>query len=319
MGSSDAGGHRQDGQSVGGGPAGAGARKPPWLRAPLAASPALAEVTESVRSERLHTVCEEARCPNRNECWGTHRTASLMILGDVCTRRCRFCAVATGLPGEVDRLEPARVAEAVRRMGLRHAHVTMVNRDDLDDGGASVVAATIRAIRRRVPECTVEVLTSDFMGRRESIREVADAGPDILSHNVETVRRLTPLVRSRSSYDRSLEFLRLARELGPTVIVKSSIMLGLGEETPEVLETLDDLRSAGVEMVNIGQYLQPTRTSLAVVRYWHPDEFAALARAAREKGFLHCEAGPLVRSSYHAAEQFADFRKRVEETRAAPR
>jgi len=293
-------------------------RKPEWLKVRLNTSPSFTEVGHSIRAEKLHTVCEEARCPNRHECWGEHKTASVMILGDVCTRRCRFCAVKTGLPGEVDRLEPLRVAEAVRRMGLEHVHVTMVNRDDLEDGGASVVAATIRAVRRRIPECSIEVLTSDFMGRRESIREVVEARADIVSHNVETVRRLTPLVRSRSSYDRSLEFLRIARELDAEAIVKSSIMVGLGEEAREVYETMDDLRAAGVEIVNIGQYLQPTRTSIPVARYWRPEEFAELAEVARLKGFLHCESGPLVRSSYHAAEQFRDFRRRVRERRGPP-
>jgi lipoyl synthase len=292
-------------------------RKPQWLKIKLNTTESYAAVKSLVRAEGLHTVCEEARCPNLHECWGAHRTASFMILGDTCTRRCRFCAVSTGLPGEVDRLEPLRVAAAVLRMGLKHAHVTMVNRDDLPDGGASMMAATIRAIRARTPECSVEVLTSDFMGSREAIATVMESAPDIMSHNVETVRRMTPLVRSRSSYDRSLSFLRTARELDGESVIKSSIMLGLGETRDEVRATLDDLRAAGVDIVNIGQYLQPTRNNLAVQRYWHPDEFAALRDLAMEKGFLYCEAGPLVRSSYHAGEQYEGFREHLARVRAA--
>jgi lipoic acid synthetase len=242
-----------------------------------------------------------------------------MILGDTCTRRCRFCAVGTGLPGVVDRLEPLRVAAAVLRMGLKHAHVTMVNRDDLPDGGASLMAATVRAIRARAPACSVEVLTSDFMGSRDAIRVVVESAPDIVSHNVETVRRLTPLVRSRSSYERSLEFLRAARDIDPEGAIKSSIMLGLGESLTEVEETLDDLRQVGVDMVNIGQYLQPTRNNIPVQKYWHPDEFAALKDSALQKGFLYCEAGPLVRSSYHAGEQYEGFKGQLERMRSARR
>ena len=292
-------------------------RKPQWLKIKLNTTESYAAVKNLVRAEGLHTVCEEARCQNLHECWGAHRTASFMILGDTCTRRCRFCAVSTGLPGEVDRLEPLRVAAAVLRMGLKHAHVTMVNRDDLPDGGASMMAVTIRAIRARTPECSVEVLTSDFMGSREAIAAVMESAPDIMSHNVETVRRMTPLVRSRSSYDRSLSFLRTAREINGESVIKSSIMLGLGETRDEVLATLDDLRAAGVDIVNIGQYLQPTRNNLAVQRYWHPDEFAALRDVAMEKGFLYCEAGPLVRSSYHAGEQYEGFRGHLARVRAA--
>ena len=292
-------------------------RKPQWLKIRLNTTESYAAVKNLVRTEGLHTVCEEARCPNLHECWGSHRTASFMILGDTCTRRCRFCAVSTGLPGEVDRLEPLRVGAAVLRMGLKHAHVTMVNRDDLADGGASMVAATVRAIRARVPECSVEVLTSDFMGSREAIAAVMESAPDIMSHNVETVRRLTPLVRSRSSYDRSLSCLRTAREIDRQGVIKSSIMLGLGETRDEVLATLDDLRATGVDIVNMGQYLQPTRNNLPVQRYWHPDEFAALKDAAMERGFLYCESGPLVRSSYHAGEQYEGFRAHLARVRAA--
>ena len=292
-------------------------RKPEWLKIRLEATEGFGAVKEIVREHELHTVCEEAKCPNIHECWGKQRTASFMILGDSCTRRCRFCAVGTGLPGEVDRLEPLRVAAAIARMGLRHAHVTMVDRDDLADGGAAMMAATIRAIRARVPTCSIEVLTSDFMGSREAIELVVESGPDIVSHNIETVRRLTPLVRSRSSYDRSLGFLRVAKELDPEGVTKSSIMLGLGETRDEAISALDDLRAARVDIVNITQYLQPTPTNLPVEKYWHPDEFAALRELALKKGFLHCEAGPLVRSSYHAGEQYEGFREELARLRAA--
>jgi lipoic acid synthetase len=291
-------------------------RKPPWFKIRLTTSESYVAIRNMVQAEGLHTVCQEARCPNLHECWGRHGTASFMILGDTCTRRCRFCAVGTGLPGAVDMLEPMKVAASVLRMGLRHAHVTMVNRDDLPDGGAGAMAATVRAIHARAPGCTVEVLTSDFMGSRDSIAAVVESGAEIVSHNVETVRRLTPRVRSRSLYERSLGFLRTARELDPAGIVKSSIMLGLGEALPEILETMVDLRAAGVDILNIGQYLQPTRNNIPVQKYWTPEEFASLRDAAMEKGFLHCESGPMVRSSYHAAEQLDGFREHLADLRA---
>ena len=284
-------------------------RKPEWLHIRLNTSPSYVFLKRLVREEGLHTVCEEARCPNLQECWGSHRTASFMILGDTCTRRCRFCAVKTGLPRAVDRLEPARVAQAVRRMDLRHAHVTMVNRDDLPDGGASLMAATVLAIRGENPDCSIELLCSDFMGDPQAIRLVVDSRPDILSHNLETVRRLTPLVRSRSDYDRSLGFLRQVRSLDPATVTKSSLMLGLGESYDEVVQAMHDLRGAGTDMLNLGQYLQPGRTQLPVVRYWTPEDFARLRVLALRLGFRHCEAGPLVRSSYHAGQQFQDLRQ----------
>jgi lipoic acid synthetase len=296
--------------------AGPAERLPPWFKIRLNTSESYANVRNLVQAEGLHTVCQEARCPNLHECWGTHGTASFMILGDTCTRRCRFCAVGTGLPDAVDVLEPMKVAASVLRMGLRHAHVTMVNRDDLPDGGANVMAATVRAIHARVPDCTVEVLTSDFLGSRSAIAAVVESRPEIVSHNVETVRRLTPRVRSRSLYERSLSFLRIARELDPAGITKSSIMLGLGETRDEVLETMDDLREVGVDVINIGQYLQPTRNNIPVQRYWTPEEFASLRDAALQKGFLHCESGPLVRSSYHAAEQLDGFREHLRDLKA---
>ena len=292
-------------------------RKPEWLKIRLNTTDNYHFLKKLMRGEALHTVCEEAHCPNLQECWGTLRTASFLILGDTCTRRCRFCAVNTGLPGAVDELEPLRVAGAVEHMKLKHAHITMVNRDDLADGGASVMASTVKAIRWRVPECSIEVLTSDFMGSEDAIRIVVESGPDIISHNVETVRRLTPRVRSRSSYDRSLEFLRVARRLAPEMVTKSSIMLGLGETFPEVEETLADLRFCGVDVVNIGQYLQPTRNHIPVRRYWTPQEFRQLKEIAMAKGFLYCEAGPFVRSSYHADAQFKSFQEHLHHLRAA--
>jgi len=292
-------------------------RKPEWLKIRLNTTDNYHYLKKLMRGEALHTVCEEARCPNLQECWGTLRTASFMILGDTCTRRCRFCAVNTGLPGAVDKLEPLRVAGAAQRLGLKHVHVTMVNRDDLPDGGASLMAATVRSIRWKAPECSVEVLTSDFMGSEEAIRSVVESGPDIISHNVETVRRLTPRVRSRSSYERSLEFLRIARRLAPDMVTKSSIMLGLGETAEEVEETLGDLRSCDVDVVNIGQYLQPTRNHIPVRRYWTPQEFQHLKDVAMGKGFLYCEAGPFVRSSYHADAQFQGFQQHMARLRQA--
>jgi len=277
--------------------------KPEWLRIKLNTTKDYHAVAGAIEANNIHTVCQEARCPNLEECWGTHKTASFMILGDTCTRRCRFCAVKTGMPGPVDLGEPRRVAEAVSTMGLSHVVVTMVNRDDLDHGGSWQMAQTVVEIKSLVPGCTVELLSSDMMGKRESIARMVDAEPDILSHNMETVRRLTPLVRSRSDYDRSLGFLKTVGELNPECTTKSSLMLGLGEEDEEVLEVMDDLLNAGVRVLNMGQYLQPTRNHLPVVRYRTPYEFHDLKMKALKKGFLHVEAGPLVRSSYHAADQ----------------
>ena len=291
-------------------------RKPEWLRIQLRSGEAYREVRSSLTSNRLHTVCEEARCPNLHECWGQHKTATFMILGDTCTRRCRFCAVKTGLPAAVDRGESERVASAVAEMGLSHVVVTMVNRDDLDDGGALQMADTVRAIRERTagrPEgaATVEVLSSDLMGDERAIRILCDGKPEIMSHNLETVRRLTPLVRSRSTYDRSLSFLRFVGEADPEAIVKSSLMLGLGETKEEILEAMDDLLSSGVKVLNLGQYLQPTKTNIPVKKFWTPAEFLELRALALEKGFFYCEAGPLVRSSYHAGLQYQSIRRRL--------
>lgn len=285
----------------------AAARKPAWLKVRLDVNRNYRDVKNLVRGSGLHTVCEEARCPNIHECWAHHRTATFMVLGEVCTRACRFCAVSSGRPAPVDPEEPGRVASAVAEMGLAHVVITMVTRDDLPDGGAEALARTVRAVHDRNPGCTVEVLSSDLGGEREHIRTLCGSGAEIVSHNLETVRRLTKLARSRSDYDRSLSFLTTAKELSADAVVKSSLMLGLGETKEELLETMDDLLAAGVTVLNLGQYLQPTRTCLPVAKYWSPEEFAELRGIALGKGFLHCEAGPFVRSSYHAAEQYRSF------------
>ncbi|MBA2877364.1 lipoic acid synthetase [Anoxybacillus kamchatkensis] len=278
-------------------------RKPEWLKIKLNTNEHYTGLKKMMREKQLHTVCEEARCPNIHECWAVRRTATFMILGDVCTRACRFCAVKTGLPTELDWQEPERVAESVRLMNLKHAVVTAVARDDLKDGGAAVFAETVRAIRRKNPLTTIEVLPSDMGGVYENLKTLMDARPDILNHNIETVRRLTPRVRARATYERSLEFLRRAKEMQPDIPTKSSLMVGLGETKEEILEAMDDLRAVGVNILTIGQYLQPTKKHLKVEKYYHPHEFMELKEIALAKGFSHCESGPLVRSSYHADEQ----------------
>nr|WP_091701038.1 lipoyl synthase [Anoxybacillus pushchinoensis] len=278
-------------------------RKPEWLKIKLNTNEHYMGLKKMMREKQLHTVCEEARCPNIHECWAVRRTATFMILGDVCTRACRFCAVKTGLPTELDWQEPERVAESVRLMNLKHVVVTAVARDDLKDGGAAVFAETVRAIRRKNPLTTIEVLPSDMGGVYENLRTLMDARPDILNHNIETVRRLTPRVRARATYERSLEFLRRAKEIQPDIPTKSSLMVGLGETKEEILEAMDDLRAVGVNILTIGQYLQPTKKHLKVEKYYHPHEFMELKEIALMKGFSHCESGPLVRSSYHADEQ----------------
>ncbi|OUN01615.1 MAG: lipoyl synthase [Paenibacillaceae bacterium ZCTH02-B3] len=280
----------------------ASARKPDWLRVRLIDGEPYQELKRMMRAKSLHTVCEEARCPNIYECWA-NRTATFMILGNICTRACRFCAVKTGMPTELDLQEPERVAEAAEQMGLRHCVVTSVARDDLSDGGAAIFAETIRAIRRRLPLCSVEVLIPDFQGNWDALRVVMDAGPDILNHNVETVERLSDRVRAKAKYRRSLELLRMAKRMKPRIPTKSGLMLGLGETIEEVLRTMDDLREAGCDILTIGQYLQPSPQHLPVERYVHPDEFELLKREGLARGFAHVESGPLVRSSYHAHRQ----------------
>ena len=256
-----------------------------------------------MREGSLHTVCEEAKCPNIHECWAERKTATFMILGDTCTRACRFCAVKTGLPTELDWQEPERVADSVQMMNLKHVVVTCVARDDLKDGGAAIFAETIRAIRRKNPFTSIEVLPSDMGGVYENIKTIMDAKPDILNHNIEAVERISPMVRARAKYDRSLELLRRAKELQPLIPTKSSLMVGLGETKEEILKTMDDLRANDVDIMTIGQYLQPSKKHIPVVKYYHPDEFLELKNIAMEKGFSHCESGPLVRSSYHADDQ----------------
>lgn len=277
--------------------------KPEWLKIKLNTNSSYTGLKKMMREKNLHTVCEEAKCPNIHECWALRKTATFMILGDTCTRSCRFCAVKTGLPNELDWQEPERVARSVEQMGLKHVVITAVARDDLKDGGAAVFAETVRAIRRLNLFCTVEVLPSDMNGKYENLKTLMDAKPDILNHNIETVRRLTPRVRVRATYDRSMEFLKRAKEINPNIATKSSIMVGLGETKHEIIQTMDDLRANDVDIMTIGQYLQPTKKHLNVQKYWRPDEFRELKEIALSKGFSHCEAGPLVRSSYHADEQ----------------
>lgn len=278
-------------------------RKPEWLKIKINTNKSYTGLKKLMRDKKLNTVCEEARCPNIHECWSERKTATFMILGDTCTRGCRFCAVKTGLPNELDWGEPERVAESVEIMGLKHVVVTAVARDDLNDGGAAVFAETVKAIRRRVPGCTVEILPSDMKGDYESLHTLMEGEPDIFNHNIETVRRLTKKVRARAMYDRSLELLRRVKEIRPNTPTKSSIMVGLGETKEEIVQAMDDLLAHNVDIMTIGQYLQPTKKHLNVERYYHPDEFEELKQIALEKGFRHCEAGPMVRSSYHADEQ----------------
>lgn len=287
-------------------------RKPDWLKIKLNTNDSYTGLKKMMREEKLHTVCEEARCPNIHECWAERKTATFMILGDICTRACRFCAVKTGLPTELDIGEPERVAKSVRTMGLKHVVITAVARDDLKDGGAKIFAETVRAIRRKSPFCTIEVLPSDMMGSIENLKILMDARPNILNHNIETVKRLTPRVRARATYERSLSVLKSAKEFYPSIPTKSSLMIGLGETKEEIMETMDDLRAHDVDILTIGQYLQPTKSHLKIHKYWSPEEFAELKEIAMSKGFSHCESGPLVRSSYHADEQVNEAQARQE-------
>lgn len=277
-------------------------RKPDWLKIKLVTGSEYNELKQMMRSKTLHTVCEEARCPNIYECWA-NRTATFMILGDICTRACRFCAVNTGNPTELDLQEPERVADAAEQMGLQHCVITSVARDDLKDGGASIFAASIHAVRKRLPLCSVEVLIPDFLGDAESLRIVMDARPDILNHNIETVERLSDRVRAKAKYRRSIELLQRAKVMQPDIPTKSSIMLGVGEEWNEILQAMDDLRAVDCNILTIGQYLQPTKRHLDIVRYYTPEQFEELRLEGMKRGFSHVESGPLVRSSYHAHKQ----------------
>lgn len=271
--------------------------KPKWLRVKLPTGEEYRKVRNIVSEHKLHTICESGNCPNMGECWG-EGTATFMILGNICTRSCGFCNVATGKPEELDHFEPARVANSVKLMGVKHAVITSVDRDDLADGGSELWAMTVRAIRRQSPGTTLETLIPDFAGKWENLQRIIDVAPEIVSHNLETVRRLTKQVRIQAKYDRSLEVLRRLKQGGMNT--KSGVMLGLGETKDEVLETMDDLRSVNVDVITIGQYLQPSPKHLPVAEFIHPEQFAEYEAIGLEKGFRFVESGPLVRSSYHA-------------------
>ncbi len=271
--------------------------KPKWLRVKLPTGQAYKEVRDIVSEHKLHTICESGHCPNMGECWGAG-TATFMILGNICTRSCGFCNVATGKPLEADPFEPGRVANSVKLMNVKHAVITSVDRDDLPDGGSEIWAQTVRAIRHQSPGTTLETLIPDFAGKWENLARIIQVAPEIVSHNLETVRRLTKEVRIQAKYDRSLEVLRRLRQAG--IKTKSGVMLGLGESFEEVVETMDDLRSVDCQILTLGQYLQPTPKHLPVVEFIHPDTFAELKKIGLEKGFRYVESGPLVRSSYHA-------------------
>ena len=277
-------------------------RRPPWLKVRLPSGPNHGEIRSIMRGLDLHTVCEEAMCPNLGECWEA-REATFLILGDRCTRRCGFCDVMTARPEPVDEGEPARIAEAVRAMGLRHVVVTGVARDDLPDGGAAIWAATIRAIRGAVPGCSVEVLPTDFKGGERDIATVIEAEPGVFAHNLETVRRLHDRIRPAFGYDRSLDVLRITKRLRQGQVTKSNLILGMGETGDEITEALEDLRGADCDLVTMGQYLRPTKLHLPVDRWVTPEEFASHKREGEAMGILYIEAGPLVRSSYHAGAQ----------------
>jgi lipoic acid synthetase len=281
--------------------------KPDWLKVRAPGSPGYARLKGLMRDLHLHTVCEEARCPNIGECWH-HGTATFMILGEVCTRACAYCAVAHGRPAAVDHGEPARVADAIAALDLTYVVITSVDRDDLDDGGASIFAETIRETRARSPQCRIEVLIPDFQGDEDALRAVLDARPDVLNHNTETVPRLYRMARSGGRYSRTLELLARSRRHAPRMPTKSGVMVGLGEEHDELAATFKDLREAGCEILTIGQYLRPTPAHAPMIRYYHPDEFAELKRLALDLGFVHVESGPLVRSSYHAHETADAYR-----------
>ena len=276
--------------------------KPDWLKARAPVGENYHELKKLARSLGLHTVCESAQCPNIGECWN-HRTATFMLLGDLCTRRCGFCAVAKGHPQQIDQDEPRRVAEAVAILGLKHAVVTSVNRDDDNLGGARIFARTIEEIRNVSPQCRVEVLIPDFQGSDEALRIVLDTGPDVLNHNTETVPRLYRVVRSGARYQRTLSLLENAKKVSPGMVTKSGVMVGLGETISELLDVFRDLGARGVDLLTVGQYLRPSRDHLPIARFYTPEEFRFLKNEALRFGFRHVESGPLVRSSYHAHEQ----------------
>ncbi len=277
-------------------------RKPPWLKVKAPGGPTYVTLKHMMRDLKLHTVCEEAHCPNIGECW-EHKAATFMILGDVCTRNCAYCAVAHGTPTALDADEPVRLAEAVAQMGLRHVVITSVDRDDVPNGGAEIFAACIAEIRRRLPETSIEVLIPDFKGNAAALRIVVDARPDILNHNLETIERLYRIARPGGRYPRALELLRRAKELDAGLLTKSGIICGLGEDWDELLGAMRDVRAQGVDILTLGQYLRPSDQHLPIARWYTPDEFAELKRYGLGLGYRHVESGPLVRSSYHAWEQ----------------
>jgi lipoic acid synthetase len=286
-------------------------RKPPWFKVQPPGGPKYRELSDMMKAENLHTVCQEAACPNVGECW-ERGTATFMILGDTCTRRCGFCNVKTGKPTWNDPLEPLRVARSVARMGLRHAVITSVDRDDLPDYGASVWCGVIRSVRMQAPECKIEVLTPDFRGEEMPLARVIAERPDVFNHNVEVAPRLYRIARRGGDWERSKRVLRNAKEMGgDDVVTKSGFMVGLGESLDEMVDAFGQLRAVGVQVLTVGQYLRPSERHLPVVRYWHPDEFKALEDAAYALGFDHIAAGPLVRSSYHADEHVAQERPGV--------
>lgn len=285
------------------------AAKPPWIRVKAPLSKGFAETARTVRENGLHTVCQEAGCPNIGECWSRGH-ATMMIMGEICTRGCAFCNVATGRPDPLDPFEPIRVAAAVEKLGLTHVVITSVDRDDVEDGGAEHFAQTIRAVRRRNPNTTIEVLTPDFLRCPDSALEVViEAKPDVFNHNLETVPGLYPSVRPGARYFQSLRILQRAKEIDPTMFTKSGMMVGFGETRQQLLQVMDDMRIADVDFLTVGQYLQPTRKHHPVIRYMPPEEFQSLEKAAYAKGFLMVSASPLTRSSYHAGDDFERLRK----------
>ncbi|PSR23141.1 MAG: lipoyl synthase [Sulfobacillus acidophilus] len=279
-----------------------GPKPPPWLKVRLTQGENYLEIKQLMRSQTLHTVCEEAMCPNIYECWQA-RTATFLILGDICTRNCGFCAITTGRPTELDRLEPQRIAETTKNMGLRHVVITSVTRDDLADGGAEIFAGCIEAVREQVPGCGIEVLTPDLLGNWEALASIVAARPDIFNHNTESVPRLYPWVRPKAQYERTLELLRRVKQQDESIVTKSGLMVGLGETREELHQVFVDLRENGVDVLTVGQYLRPDQKHLPVEKYYTPEEFVDIKREAQALGFRHVESGPLVRSSYHAASQ----------------
>ena len=277
-------------------------RLPPWIKAKMPGGPKYMELKELMRKKNLHTVCEEAHCPNIGECW-ERGTATFMILGEICTRACRYCAVTTGKPNELDTFEPIRVAESVKSMNLSYCVITAVNRDDLSDGGAAIFADCIKRIRETSPHCKVEVLIPDLQGNWDALKLILDQKPDVLNHNIESTREIFPLVRAKGDYDLSLELLAKSKAIDPSIVTKSGIIVGMGENTKQLKSTMQDLREVDCDLLTIGQYLRPSQKHLKTVKYYKPDEFEDLKQVGLNLGFNHVASGPLVRSSYHADEQ----------------